>query len=61
LIDKDIIGSKKPGCRYNVLVFNLGGSTIFITHFVNNNVFNTDAFKSVVDKALFAGGFTINT
>ena len=61
MIDKDIIGIRKTGRKYNVLVFNLGGSTIFITHFVNNNVFNTDAFKSVVDKALFAGGFTINT
>ena len=61
MIDKDIIESGKTGCKSNVLVFNLGGSTIFITPFVTNNVFNTDDFKSVIDKFVFAGGSTINT
>ena len=61
LIDKDIIEGRNTGCKSNILVFNFGGSTIFITPFVNNNVFNTDAFKSVADKFIFAGGSTINT
>ena len=61
LIDKDIIEGRNTGCKSNILVFNFGGSTIFITPFVNNNVFNTDYLKSVVDKIVFAGESTINT